>query len=138
MDYHEIPILVSSDVNAGALNKSADGSTFTIILDEPLEIPREAMSVDIMVEEATVWWTIPNVVAGVNDTFYLFEGANFVAVIPQGLYDLSGLEAATERELVAVGAPAGSFNFIRDDATQRRRPGRFYTGRYVSSIVRIR
>lgn len=119
VDYHEIPLLVSSDVNAGAENVSADGSTFYITLDEPLEIPRDATSVDVVVQEATIWWVIPNVVTGVNDSFYIDDGAAFVAVVPQGLYDLSGLEAAVERELVTLGATAGLFNFIADDATQK-------------------
>ena len=119
VDYHEIPFLVTSDTNAGARNKSADGSTFYVFLEEPLVIPKSALSVDIIVQEATVWWVIPNIVTGVNDTFYIDDGAPFTAVVPQGLYDLSGLEAAVERELVAGGAPAGLFNFIADDATQR-------------------
>ena len=120
MDYHEISLLVTSDTAAGAQNKSVDGSRFTIILDEPLEVPKTALSVDIIVEEATIWWTIPNVVTGINDRFYIDDGSGFFnVVIPQGLYDLSGLEAAVEREIVAAGEPSGLFNFIADDATQK-------------------
>ena len=121
VDYFEIPLLVSSDVNAGAENKSADGSTFYITLDEPLIVPRDARSVDIQVQEATVWWVIPNVITGTNDEFTIEEGGNapFTVTIPQGLYDLTALETAVEREVVATGAPAGLFNFIADDPTQK-------------------
>lgn len=124
VDYFEIPMIVSSDPNAGAQQVSADGSTFYIILDEPLDIPRDAKSVDIQVQEATVWWVIPNVLdSGVeqNNQFTIEEGGNvpFTITVPQGLYDLSALETAVEREVVATGAPAGLFNFISDDPTQK-------------------
>lgn len=120
MDTHEIPIIVSSDPNAGALNVSADGSSFEVNLEDPIRIPRDAKSVDVIVQEATVWWVIPNIITGQNDKFYLEHLATpYVATIPQGLYDLSGLQTAAEREIVAVGAPAGLFNFIADEPTQK-------------------
>ncbi len=119
---HEIPIIISSDVNAGAQNKSADGSTFEIILEDAIDIPAQAKSCIIQVQEATVWWVIPNILTGINDTFYVEHGAaNFVAVIPQGLYDLPGLNEALDRELTdpAVGAPAGLITFLADEPTQK-------------------
>lgn len=119
-DTHEIPIIVSSDVAEGAQNKSADGSSFEVNLEDPIRIPTNASSVDIIVQEATIWWVIPNIITGVNDTFYIEHlTIPYVAVLPQGLYDLSCLQSATEREVVAAGAPAGLFNFIPDQATQK-------------------
>lgn len=117
-------MLVTSSTAAGARNKTADGSTFDIYLDEPLIIPANAKSVTIMVQEATVWNVIPNIVTGTNDAVRISDNSggptvNYDAIVPQGLYDLSGLETAVEREIVAAGGPAGLFNFIPDDATQK-------------------
>lgn len=67
----EISMLVSSDSDQGAINKSADGSYFEIQLQDGLKIPAEALNVSIAVEEATVWWTIPNIRTGINDTVYI-------------------------------------------------------------------
>lgn len=122
LEEHEIPIIITSDVNAGAQNKSADGSTFEIILEDAIDIPAQAKSCIIQVQETTVWWTIPNIITGVNDTFYVEHGGTpYVAVIPQGLYDLPGLNEALNRELTdpAVGAPANLITFLADEPTQK-------------------
>lgn len=68
------------------------------------------------------YYRIPNIVTGINDTFYVEHGGmNFVAVIPQGLYDIVGLNEALNRELTdpAVGAPADLITFIADEPTQK-------------------
>lgn len=56
MQEHEIPLIITSDVNAGAQNKSQNGSTFEIILEDAIDIPAEAKTCYIQVQEATVWW----------------------------------------------------------------------------------
>lgn len=106
----EISLIVSSDTANGAINKSADGSTFEIQLQTPIDIPKEAKNVNITVEEATVWWTIPNIVSGENDLMRI-NGPNtsdvltqFDITIPQGLYDISGLNAEINRLLETAGA----------------------------------
>ena len=123
----EINILASSDVLSGASNVSADGSQFEIQLDEPIHIPANAINTTISVEEASVWWVIPNIITGKNDKFYMTynDGINPVLnlniTIPQGLYDLSGLNQAILREIENLGAPtAPSLIFLSaDDATQK-------------------
>ena len=63
----EISLLVSSDKNLGASNLNSHGSSFEVQLDQPLEIPKAALNVSIEVQEATVWWSIPNIISGQND-----------------------------------------------------------------------
>jgi len=125
---HEISILVSSDPEAGAINVSPDGSQFEIQLEDALRIPPEAVNVTIDVEEATVWWVVPNVITGQNDKMYITAPnvagvlTPYVVTIPQGLYDLSGINQAIQRELQNLGAkidPAPVLNLSPDDATQR-------------------
>ncbi len=124
MQKKEITFIISSDVLNGATNKSADGSTFDVQLEQPLQIPANASNVTLEVQTATIWWTVPNILTGVNDKFRLKEplvnaGAFTDVIIPQGLYDLVGLAAAIEREIVDAGYTAGMFTFSGDTATQK-------------------
>ncbi len=117
----EISMVLDSSSEAGAVNKSADGSYFEIQLDNPLVIPQEAVSTTVSVEEAEVWWSIPNIITGTNDKLYVsHSGVSYTITIPQGLYDLSGLAQAINRELINNGAPSSPplFSFSPDEATQ--------------------
>ena len=124
----EISMIVSSDPNAGAINRSADGSYFEIQLQDGLQIPKEALNINISVEESTVWWVIPNIITGQNDKMYITGPdtsdvvQNYVLTIPQGLYDLSGLNQAILRELELQGAkidPEPLITLSPDEATQK-------------------
>ncbi len=117
----QIPIIVDSDVANGAINKSADGSEFEIQLEDPIQIPGSATSVTVEVQEAAIWWVIPNIITGVNDAFSIDDGVGgpFNVVVDQGLYDLSGLQQSTESAVIAAGGPSGMFTMIADNSTQK-------------------
>lgn len=125
----EISLIVSSNPNNGALRRNANGSYFEVELEEGIYIPKDAENVNISVEEATVWWVIPNIITGTNDKMYItgqpLGGGvpqQFVITIPQGLYDLSGLNQAILRELENAGAetnPSPLINLEPDEATQK-------------------
>jgi hypothetical protein len=131
----EISILVSSDPLQGAINRSVDGSSFEIQLDDAIKVPKDAVNTTVSVEEATVWWTVPNIITGDNDTFYVYGDDNqaipvpqlFTVVIPQGLYDLtllnnallSGLEALGARQVDALSNPLPLITLSPDTATQK-------------------
>jgi len=107
----ELSLVVSSDPDAGAINVSEDGSYFEVQLDgEGIQIPRDAINVNVSVEESTVWWVVPNIIEGQNDKLYIFgdndQGGQelFVIIIPQGLYDLPGLNTAILTQLESAGA----------------------------------
>jgi hypothetical protein len=130
---NEMSLLVSSDPSQGASNVSKDGSSFEIQLEDPISIPKDAVNITTSVEEATVWWVVPNVITGQNDTFYIFgdraDGAPaelFTVIIQQGLYDLSGLNNSLQSGLEALGAKVldGTtskplIQLAPDDATQK-------------------
>ena len=134
----KIPLLVTSDPLQGARNISADGSRFEIELEEPIVIPAEAVNVEIDVEQATVWWVVPNVITGQNDKFYISAPravddviTAFVVTIPQGLYDVAGLNQAVLRELETAGAkidPSPVVELGSDNATQKVVIALDYTG----------
>jgi hypothetical protein len=143
----EVSILASSAANAGASNISADGSQFEILLDgEGLSIPKDAVNINITVEEATVWWTTPNITVGVNDTWYVYGDdvatttpQLWTVTISQGLYDLPGLNIAVQAALEAAGArtvdgssnPLPLISLEADAATGKVRIRFNYTNVYV-------
>ena len=129
----EISLLVSSDPTQGASNVSQDGSSFEIQLDQAIELPKNALNVTVSVEESTIWWTVPNIISSVNDTFYVFGDLQaggtqlFIVRIEQGLYDLTGLNNSLQSGLEALGARTTDSNnnslplvsLAPDPATQR-------------------
>jgi len=125
----EISLLVSSDPSNGATNISANGDSFEINLQDGIKIPRDAHAVQVSMEESTIWWTIPNIITGTNDKFYIDAPrasdsaiTSYTVTIPQGLYDLSALNDAIQRELENAGAktsPDPVVNLLADTATQK-------------------
>jgi len=124
----EISMIVSSDPNNGASNRSSDGSYFEVQLQDGLKVPKDALNVNISVEESTIWWSVPNIITGQNDKMYITGPdtldvvQNFVLTIPQGLYDLAGINEAIARELEAGGAkidPEPLITLSPDEATQK-------------------
>ena len=138
----ENTILVSSDPELGAFNISPDGSRFEINLEDPIAVPKEAVNCTVTVEESTVWWTVPNIITGVNDKLYVYGDDNqlvpvpqlFTLTIPQGLYDLNGINTAILTQLEQQGArtnPSPLINLIADNNTQKVIIRFNYTNVYV-------
>ena len=128
----EIPLLISSNENLDVYNKSADGSYFKIRLENGLHIPKEAINVNLRVESASIWYTTPNIITGVNDTLSIIGPDKndlikpFVIVIEQGLYSVDNLLQAIELGLFQAGAKyinngtkASLIDFVPDPATGR-------------------
>ena len=125
----EISLIVSSDPSQGASNVSTDGSSFQINLEGgSILVPRDAKNCEVRVEQSTIWWSIPNIITDVNDKLYITApnvagtSTPYTIQIPQGLYDLSGLNLAIQRELQNGGAkinPKPCISLVGDDATQK-------------------
>lgn len=120
-------MIVNSDPNT-ASNITLNGSSFEIQMQEPLHIPDNARNITLAVEESTIWWVVPNIIENVNDKFYLdyddgiLPVQNYIVTVPQGLYDLNGLNQAILRELENQGAPTSPEPLITltaDEATQK-------------------
>jgi hypothetical protein len=135
----EFDILVSSDPSLGAINVSNGvtdaGSRFSIPLPKSLQIPKNAQNVVVSPYQATVWWTVPNIILGVNSRFLVTQNdtqaipvqSNYVLDIPTGLYDLPGLNSAIQFQLSiamansSTGFPGAqkAFMFTADNSTQK-------------------
>lgn len=115
----EISMLVSSDPALGASQINALGSKFEIQLDgEGLHLPKEAVNINVSVDEAQIWFNTPNIFTGENDTFYI-TGPNtldvptlFTVVIEKGLYNPTSLNKAISIELEALGAKVTNGSLI--------------------------
>ena len=123
---HTQSYLFSSDPANGALNRSPDGSTFSVQLDSPIQVPRNAVNATIEVTSAEIWWTIPNISARLgNNLLYLYSEApagvpvTATITIQDGLYSVEGLAASISTELATLGLPTNLISLGGDDATQK-------------------
>jgi hypothetical protein len=106
--FHRSEVLqVTSDPSRGALRVSPDGHSFYVHLQQPIFIPINAQWPTIEVTQASVWHTVPNIVTGENDKFYLDFGGPFVLTIPEGNYDVFSLSDAIDEQAVLAGLPTG-------------------------------
>lgn len=122
-------LLLSSSESNGAVNKTADGSEFTVNLDdENIVIPEDALDCNIWVQDAEYFFTFPNILTGVNDliTITYLNAPNpiltYNLVIPQGLYSINDLDEAIQVLLLnQVGYPEATplIELLGQDATQK-------------------
>lgn len=145
----EINLIVSSDPTNGAVNISADRSAFTVKFEAGgFQVEKDAYNITLAVEEATVWWNVPNIIENGNDKIYIFGDDDtsptpvprlFTITIPQGLYDLDSLNLSIANELEAQGArtlDASSnalplISFTEDSSTSKTRLRFNYPNVYV-------
>lgn len=117
-------LFASSEAGSGAQNISPLGSGFDVFFPQAIQIPAAATNIELSAINATVWWTTPNITAGINDRFRAnIEGQPIDAVVAPGLYDLSALQAAIRGLMINAGVTAvyaaNNFSLTPDNATQR-------------------
>lgn len=120
----QYPIILNSG-GSDASEVTEDGSQFRVYFDNAISIPPEALYCYVTVPEATIWNVVYNVVAGVNDTFYVEYDDGILVVnttitIIPGLYDVDHLNSALLRELNNnVTVPSDLFLILPDTASNR-------------------
>jgi hypothetical protein len=120
-----ISILASSSLTAGAQNKTLDGSSFRVSLNDALHVPNNAENITVEVTKATYWNTSPNF-KSTNNQIYV-RGPDVADVLqsklitlPVGLYDVSMFKAALLTELLNEGfkqTPSPVLNISANYAT---------------------
>jgi len=84
----------------GARNVSSHGSAFDVTFDVPIKTGGDP---HIKVLSSTIWYTFPNVKAGVNDQLIIKHGTGLtpysILTIPQGLYGIEELNAAVQHQI---------------------------------------
>lgn len=104
---------LSSNPQIGNVQTSPNGSLFNVQLAEPFTIPSNASNITVELQQAIVWNSTTNIVAGVNDRFYytVFGNPQSFVVIPEGNYDLHLLSETISQLMFAAPnpVPLGSF-----------------------------
>lgn len=118
MQKKSFSLLVSSDEENGALNVTNNGSKFDVQYSSAINIPRDAIDCTLEVDEATIWWTVPNISAGLgnNKFHYTYNAVTKIITVQDGLYDLNGYASAINNAVINNGHPSGLFTFTEDTA----------------------
>jgi hypothetical protein len=95
----EISVILDSNPANGAINRSADGSTFEVQFQDPLIIPKNAINPTLDVEESNIWYTQPNVFDSGVEQNNQFEFNAVLLSVPAGIYTVSSLESAMNRSI---------------------------------------
>jgi hypothetical protein len=124
----EFSLILTSDATQGASNVSSDGSRFEVQMNESLRVPDDAINCSVSMESASIWWSVANIITGVNDTMYIHGldtsdvEQDFTIVIPQGLYDLPALNLKIQQLLENEDGkitPSNNIDLIADNATSK-------------------
>lgn len=116
-----IPIIFSSDPANGAYAINQNANEFTVALDTPLSIPKEAVACTLEVRAANVVWVVPNVSVEIGNNQFHFdhEAKTYELIVPDGLYSLSDLSSTLSRQFVEEGLPADLIAFSADNSSQK-------------------
>lgn len=120
------PLNLSSDLNVSSniVNKSSDGSRFTVICRPSITIPQNALNIYASVPTAKFWYTFKNIsVAKNNNKIYLTDNvgipSKYTITLDDGLYSLTQLNNAINYAVVALGLPSGTLTLVGDQATSK-------------------
>jgi hypothetical protein len=110
-------LILSSSVAAPADVRN-NGSEFQTTLPEPLKFPKGTSQVQVRVVAASIWNSVPNLVACSFNLITLANGAISIP-IPKGQYSVSLLDAALNRGLTNGGYDPNLVTLVSDEATQK-------------------
>jgi len=126
-----IPLIVDSNPAFGAFNLSRTAGSFDafrVDLENPIEIPRNAIECTLKVDSSSIWNNQPNIIQGFNDALRVTgpDTLDVVTVydiiIPQGSYSVAELNQRIQIELANAGAkisPNPIISLTPDEATQK-------------------
>ena len=114
----------SSASENGAQNRSADGSAFSVTLQNPLSVQPGALDAEIGCISASIWNTSFNVSPDFKNNQFTYvttftPPGIFVIDIDAGLYSLTALNQYLSNAFVNRGHPANLITLSAADASQR-------------------
>lgn len=122
MQNKTIPLFAGSATELGAQNVPVGRDRFSVQLKKSIQIPPEAYNITLELRQATLWWTVLNIKAGVNDKFKFYDtsgGSPYTITIDPGLYDVSSLNSAVNNKLINEGLASSLITISGDNATQK-------------------
>jgi hypothetical protein len=131
----QFAMIFSSADDNNPVNKSLDGSEFSVILDTPVSFPPDSFDCTIEVVQASVWNSVPNISITLNNNkFYVYYGGDstlYTVTFPDGLYSLSSLNSQISKSLINQGAPGDTVILTGNQSTQSVVISFPYVGSYV-------
>ena len=111
----------SSDPSVGAINIRNDGSSFSVALDTPINIPKGSKDCVVELLQASIWNTSPNIATAYgNNMFYIsYNSITYPLTIPDGLYSVGDLNTIVSRLIMNLGLPSNLISISGDSATQK-------------------
>lgn len=114
----------NSDPAVGAINVSADGSVFSVALDNPIKVPNAAIDCKAGVVQAAIFNTSPNISPSFGNNVFTFTTTNapagtYTFNIPEGLYSVAALNSFIGAEMINILQPANLITIAGDTATQK-------------------
>ena len=106
-----VSLVFNSDPTAGAQNVSDGKSAFEVTLDDPLEIPQNAMGCTAAITNAAIWNTAFNISASFSNNKLRFTtsvapAGSYTLTIEDGLYSVAGLNSFLSSQFVNLTLPA--------------------------------
>lgn len=106
--HKSISVLASSSTENGAYNRSIDGSSFKVSLNDAIHIPETAKNITLSVTKAVIWNSSPNFKLNNNQIYIKGPDVNDldieeVITLPVGLYDVTMFKSALLAELLNLG-----------------------------------
>jgi hypothetical protein len=127
-------IFSSADGN-DPVNKSADGTIFSVITDQNISFPQDSFDCSAEVISASVWNSVPNVSIDLgNNKFYVYYGGDntlYTVTLSNGLYSVSSLNTEISKNLVNQGLPSDTIIITGNQSTQKIVLTFPYIGSYV-------
>ena len=117
---NQVAYIFSSDDENGAINKSADGSVFSVQLDEPIALPRGAFDCTLEVVSMRAWNTVPNISAALGNNKFrvVVAGTPYDITITDGQYSVSALSDFIQNKLVNEGLDRSTITLTGNFATE--------------------
>ena len=112
----------SQNLNNQAKNVSSDGSSFSVQLASPIQIPRGAVACTLEVTQASVWNNMFNISAQIGNNQFRYDpaGAGYTTLtIPDGQYSLSALNDVLAAHFVAEALDEDYIQIGADEPTQK-------------------
>ncbi len=116
----QVSYFFNSATEAGAVKIGTLGNIFEIQLNNPIQIPRDAIDCTLEVPEASIWNSSPNISADIGNNLLTFtQGATpFSIVIPDGLYGVEDLNSTCKLFFQDNALDEDLFIFTGNDSTQ--------------------
>ena len=93
--------IFNSEAKSGAQSVSADGSVFSITLNSPIKIPKDALDCTVGVLQSAIWNTSYNIAAGFFNNNFRFTttAAHTLLLFPTACIVLRGLTPSCQVNL---------------------------------------